>query len=311
MLKETIISILSQTVQGFTLSVLDNGSTDNTAEILENFKNSGANINVYRNETNLGQEENFKKAQNLASKKWVMLFHDDDLMHPDYIKNAFLYLNKYPETVLLGAGYIEERKPENTNWQEKANKNYHFKNVNNFALALFLDYPYHFASSIYRTELFKKYFFRYDLYGKIWDRPFLTDIASHGEAVILDKNMIKYRVHAGQDSLTASTGPFLENWLALQENYHKYIVKNCSFFNYILYCIRAKDFLTIGFNGLKSEHSDISKNKFYAMAKNKGILPICAEIYGTVFRNKIIRGLGNKINRALIKRFFEGLKIEI
>ncbi len=304
MLEQTIISILNQTTQGFNITVLDNGSTDNTPEITKKY-----NINTHRNETNLGQEANFLTAQKLASKKWVMLFHDDDLMHPRYIEEALIHLNTHPNTVLLGSGYVAEYEPTNTNWNYITNNNYHCHNSSDFALMLFLDHPYHFASSIYKTELFKKYSFRYDIYGKICDRPFLLDIASNGEVGVLDSNFIKYRVHPGQDSLTPSTGPYLINWLALHENYHKFITKDCTCFKYLLYNIRALDFLRAGYDWLKNEHSTTSKKLFIKMAKDRDIIPLGAFAYTFCLNNKISRGLFRKIGRKLIGKFFDSIRI--
>ena len=80
LLKETLQSILAQTVPIKNITVLDNESTDNTAEIVLQLKDRGVH---YVHTT--GFLGNFKKAQELVSRPYCMLFHDDDLLHPAYL----------------------------------------------------------------------------------------------------------------------------------------------------------------------------------------------------------------------------------
>lgn len=73
LLKETLQSILAQTVSIPNITVLDNESTDNTAEIVLQLKDKGVH---YVHTT--GFLGNFKKAQELVSRPYCMLFHDDN-----------------------------------------------------------------------------------------------------------------------------------------------------------------------------------------------------------------------------------------
>lgn len=96
LLKETLQSILAQTVSIQNITVLDNESTDNTAEIVLQLKDKGVR---YVHTT--GFLGNFKKAQELVSRPYCMLFHDDDLLHPTYLENALKALNSYPNIALI------------------------------------------------------------------------------------------------------------------------------------------------------------------------------------------------------------------
>jgi hypothetical protein len=76
-----------------------------------------------------------------------------------------------------------------------------------------------FCSAIYRTDVLQQGNFRLETYGKIFDRPFVIEAARAGRAVVMLDPYVKYRIHAKQDSVDQSTGPFLPEVFALQRYY--------------------------------------------------------------------------------------------
>lgn len=85
-LKRSIESLLSQSAGVSKITVLDNESTDNTLSVVEHFSSYG--VRCIRTK---GFLEIFKKAQEIASGKYVMLFHDDDILHPLYLELALRF----------------------------------------------------------------------------------------------------------------------------------------------------------------------------------------------------------------------------
>ena len=65
-------------VKFFDILVLDNNSTDNTKEIVEEFQKKYANIKYSKNRYNLGISGNIAKAMEVASKEYVWIIADDD-----------------------------------------------------------------------------------------------------------------------------------------------------------------------------------------------------------------------------------------
>ena len=57
---QQINSILEQTYTNFNLIISDDGSTDNTRKILEEYKQKDSRIQVYYQENNLGYIKNFE-----------------------------------------------------------------------------------------------------------------------------------------------------------------------------------------------------------------------------------------------------------
>ena len=78
-IREQLDSILTQTLSDWELIVCDDGSTDNTLSILQEYANNDSRIKIYQNETNLGFKRNFEKAIGLCSGEYIALCDQDDI----------------------------------------------------------------------------------------------------------------------------------------------------------------------------------------------------------------------------------------
>ena len=81
-LGEAIESILNQTFKDFELVIVDDGSNDQTLEILTQYSNLNVILRQHKNTAtalNRGIEQ--------SSGQWVKLFGSDDIMLPDCLKN--------------------------------------------------------------------------------------------------------------------------------------------------------------------------------------------------------------------------------
>ncbi len=85
-LEQQIVSILSSTYQDFELYIVDDGSQDNTMEILNRYKEKYPDkIHLSRNETNLGVTLNFLNAVSKTTSEYIMLCDQDDVWKVDKI----------------------------------------------------------------------------------------------------------------------------------------------------------------------------------------------------------------------------------
>jgi len=80
---QAIESGLAQTMADLEVVVVDDGSTDNTVEIANEYSASDSRVRVYRNAENLGLPGNWDRCRALASGEWVMFLFQDDLFRPD------------------------------------------------------------------------------------------------------------------------------------------------------------------------------------------------------------------------------------
>jgi glycosyltransferase involved in cell wall biosynthesis len=84
-LEEALCSILSQSDEHFEVVVSDNGSTDETPEILRRYSDQDGRVRVFRTDSLLPQIENLNRVVQLCNGDWVQLVCHDDLLLPDCV----------------------------------------------------------------------------------------------------------------------------------------------------------------------------------------------------------------------------------
>lgn len=104
---ETIRYVLEQSFQDFELIIQDDGSKDNTTEVVKSFDDPRIQ---YFTEPNQGPPYPLIKLLEKARGKYIIILHDHDIFHPDLIKKSVQALEKYPEAgfVLQGSAWINE-----------------------------------------------------------------------------------------------------------------------------------------------------------------------------------------------------------
>ncbi len=80
LVQRAINSVLSQSYQNFELIVVDDGSADNTKEIVESFKD--LRIQFYKQEKNQGMSVARNRGFDIARGDYIALFDDDDELLP-------------------------------------------------------------------------------------------------------------------------------------------------------------------------------------------------------------------------------------
>lgn len=212
-LPATLDSILSQSIGSPRVTVLDNASTDNTTAVLAPYVARGVRHLVAPQ--NLGWQGNLARAQQLSERDWTMAFHDDDLMHPAYLEAFTKAVANQTGVALVASGMSFEEAPTADNWPLLPTlAPLVCSRPADLAGLLYRGFPLHFGSAIYRTTVFRR--LRWDAqYGKIADRPFLLEAAQDGAAIVFPDSFVRYRLHAGQDSGAADSGPFVPQLAAL------------------------------------------------------------------------------------------------
>lgn len=97
--EQAINSILNQSFTDFELIILNNGANEKLNEIVNKYDDD--RIKYHKNDTMLPIIENWNKVLSLASRKLFVLFSDDDVAEPDFLKELFYLSNKYPDVQLF------------------------------------------------------------------------------------------------------------------------------------------------------------------------------------------------------------------
>ena len=85
-IEEAIRSVLSQTYTNWKLLILDDGSTDRTAELAERFANADTRIRLLRNPQNMGVARTRNRGFDMANGDWAALLDSDDVWHSDKLE---------------------------------------------------------------------------------------------------------------------------------------------------------------------------------------------------------------------------------
>jgi len=104
-LPRAIDSILVQTNPDFELIILNDGSPDNTDEVVKKYHDK--RIRYYKNEKNKGIAYSRNRVVSLARGKYIMIMDDDDISLPTRIEKQTQYLEAHPEITVL-AGQIKD-----------------------------------------------------------------------------------------------------------------------------------------------------------------------------------------------------------
>lgn len=102
-MKECLAGIQAQTLNDFNCIVLDNCSTDGTAEWIESL--GDARVIVYRAERPLSIEENWSRIKGIGKNEYMTMIGHDDVLLPHYLEEMDALIAKHPEAGLYQTHY--------------------------------------------------------------------------------------------------------------------------------------------------------------------------------------------------------------
>jgi abequosyltransferase len=102
-IEKTLDSIVSQITEKIEIVIVDGASTDNTEEIVRNYKERFPNVNYIRLAEKGGADKDFSLAVELAQGEYCWLFADDDLIKPGAINSVLNVLEKNPGLLIVNA----------------------------------------------------------------------------------------------------------------------------------------------------------------------------------------------------------------
>jgi Glycosyl transferase family 2 len=188
---EAIDSILSQTFTDFEFIIINDGSTDGTADVLEAFRRRDPRIQIHHQE-NSGVATAMNLGCSMARGEYVARMDADDISLPARLAAQVSYLDRYPEMGLCGTwiysfGDAEEilvRYPEEPD----------------IALCtLPFQMPFAGGSVMFERELWSKTGLRYQTgIGATDDYQFIVECAKHSKVSSVPEVLYRYRNHSAQ-----------------------------------------------------------------------------------------------------------------
>ena len=193
--REAFQSILDQTFEDFELIVIDDGSTDNSFEILSQFKDP--RIRLLRNEKNQGIIFTLNKAISEAKGEFLARMDADDISDPKRFAVQLSFLEKNPSVGVCGT----MMKLVNSN---KIQKRRFFEPESVKAAFLMTNQLVH-PSVMMRRDLFSTSEIYSDIYPHAEDYALWISLLPKTKICVLHEVLLNYRTHANQVSRIHTT----------------------------------------------------------------------------------------------------------
>ncbi len=184
-----IDSVLASTFKDWELIIVDDGSKDKTVSIAQAYELKDERIKLYINEKNLGDYGNRNRAAALAKGKYLQYVDSDDMLHRDSLAEtvAIMEADAGIDIAMVGS----DAKIEQRDFQIKEAVKEHF-----FKEGFLNMGP---GSTIMRRDFFERIGKYPELYGPANDAYFHLKAAALGRIVLLDRDIMFYRIHEGQE----------------------------------------------------------------------------------------------------------------
>jgi glycosyltransferase involved in cell wall biosynthesis len=190
---EAINSILNQTFPDFEFIIIDDGSTDNTLNIIQSYKDN--RIIALRNNTNLGNYPSRNRGMKIAAGKYIAVMDGDDSAMPERLEKQ-LEIMEADDTLLahgtasvFSGGQISRRPCS-----------YELLKVMLLQNNIFLH-----PSLIIRKEIIAEIGCYNEYYHYSSDYDLICKIARKGKIINIPDILMRYRLHENQISSAGRT----------------------------------------------------------------------------------------------------------
>jgi glycosyltransferase involved in cell wall biosynthesis len=193
-LVEAMESILNQSFKDFEFIIINDGSTDNSKEIIKNFTDE--RIKYVENEQNIGLIATLNKGLDLAAGKYIARMDADDIVSLNRLSIQLNFMDMNPEIGVCGSYYTPfkgEQKFKTTSFLATQ----HEKIFSQFFLFSPIPHPVSFI----RSDILTKNNIRYnENYTHAEDLKLWFDISKYAKLANIPQNLLLYRLSPKQIS---------------------------------------------------------------------------------------------------------------
>lgn len=190
-LEQCLRSLFNQTLDDFEIIIVDDGSTDGSAKLIEQLCTGRENITFLLRQENLGVIKTRNQLLKMAHERseFIAWCDADDVYHQNKLELQYSFLKKNKEYIGCGTWY---KKIGVTNRKI-------IKFSNSFAINVFTCFgsPIGFPTFMHKNQL--NIFFNENLESSE-DYQFISDISMCGKLTNLRHTLTFYRVHDAQES---------------------------------------------------------------------------------------------------------------
>lgn len=210
-LEERIESILNQTYQDFELILLDDCSTDDSREILLNYKNHPKVSALVLNGKNTGNTFlQWDKGICLAKGKYIWIAESDDSADTCFLERTVAAMEKEPKAVMCLTGSVlidehgnEMKQKSRDRWKEtgevKCFDGHEYVKHN----LMYRNYVYNASMVVFCQDVYEKLDKSFQLYRCAGDWQFWAEVAWQGDVLEVRSKLNRFRQHTNKVSSRA------------------------------------------------------------------------------------------------------------
>lgn len=271
-LKKCINSILTQTYQNFELLLIDDGSTDSSDTICDNYSEQDNRIKVFH-QKNQGVGASRNTGLKNAKQEWIIFIDADDYVEKDYLQTIVNILNSQNQIIdaIIFPSFKEKpalRKIEPIDNIFQTSNIYNSKTVIE-ATVLFFQQSASIYSKVYKKSILKKYNVLFHDSCVFEDGMFnLMYFKNTNKVYYQNKAFYHYMIYTNQASLSRiSLRPYAGYYNTAKELYPLIIetsslkkIDSKTTKQALVICNRI---LSIGFYAIYKEHSNLKERKIF------------------------------------------------
>jgi len=185
-LREAIDSILNQTFTDFEFIIVNDGSTDNSLEIIKSYEDE--RIKIINNEQNIGLTKSLNKALKQARGEYIARQDADDISFPNRFEEQVKYFVEHLEMALLGTSIYKIDENGKITGKRLALAKPSIKD-------LFRENQFNHGSVMFKKEVVDELGYYDELFNYSQDYELWIRIAKHYEVRNLTQTLYKLRTH--------------------------------------------------------------------------------------------------------------------
>lgn len=197
-LQGTVDSVLAQEFEDFEFLIVNDGSSDGSAEMLEAIDDP--RVRILNNEQNIGLTASLNRGLRAARGTYIARVDADDICHPQRLSRQVAFLDQHREYVICGTSYtLIDAHGTPVRRKIKDFDDFEIRWISQFRT------PIEHSTAMFRAEdTVGKQLFYDETYRTAQDFDYWLRVLQQGKGYILADTLMQYRMH--DDNITRSLG---------------------------------------------------------------------------------------------------------
>ncbi|MEC4893131.1 MAG: glycosyltransferase family 2 protein [Oscillatoria sp. PMC 1051.18] len=219
-------SVFQQTTTDWELIVCDDGSSDETPELMSRYQEKDDRVNYIRHAENIGKSNNMRSGFAAATGEYFLKFDDDDRLTPEFLAKTSAILDTHPEVDFVGTDHwiidinnLRDESATKINSQKWGRSQLTEGIVANLLTVVFVRQSFQIGATLFRRQTLQKVGYMLPNIQNCEDNDLFVRLALAGKTgYYLPEKLMEYRVHAEQQGIKRAI-PYLRDKINYLKNH--------------------------------------------------------------------------------------------